>query len=280
MTSDPSIGLPERVIRVRAGLLAAAGVLALSACTGMPTSDPTRPAEVETPATAPTPERPTLPGGVIATGELRDASGEPLGSVTVSSDGPSAFTLDVPLDGLGVARPLAMLSDGPAPADGCASAEDYQLELGDPARWSSGFDEPSGDPSYWRSLLVTERETTENCGVRVVATAELTWTLPPMRPDLRVVDTGRRAGAAGPVLYADDGRPLVYRTVPEDAWNAIAQRFGLADDDLAYLNPHRLGGSEPGVAYTRQLLNLDPTNRGDSETRRVGSALSLSENFR
>jgi hypothetical protein len=52
-----------------------------------------------------------------------------------------------------------------------------------------------------------------------------------------------------------------------DPWASIAARFGESEDDVEWMYPIRIPGNER-MAYARQVLNLDPENRGDSGSRR------------
>ncbi|TFC86661.1 LysM domain-containing protein [Cryobacterium sp. TMT3-29-2] len=76
----------------------------------------------------------------------------------------------------------------------------------------------------------------DGCVLTPGAVGTITWDLPDTRPGLLAVDTGARFGAGGATASAD-GAPLSYRAVADDTLNDIAERFGITDDDLGFLNP-------------------------------------------
>jgi hypothetical protein len=108
------------------------------------------------------------------------------------------------------------------------------------------------------------------CQQPVVALAQIVWTMQTIYPGLTVSDHGRVAGAAGAVTKKS-GQPFTYVTAKDDTWAAIAHRFGLTPDQLRFLNPVRHPDTIVAEAYTGQVLNLDPHNRGNSESRRPGA---------
>ena len=82
-----------------------------------------------------------------------------------------------------------------------------------------------------------------------------------MRPGLSVRDSGAATGAMGTVRVDGDDRPGAYTVAQGDSLSAIAQRFGIALDDLFYLNPRRSPNPEAAEAFTGEVLNLSRENR-------------------
>jgi LysM repeat protein len=58
-----------------------------------------------------------------------------------------------------------------------------------------------------------------------------------------------------------DGEPGSYTVAQGDTIAAIAERFGLSQDDLFYLNPRRSPNPEDSTAFTGEMLNLSRTTR-------------------
>jgi hypothetical protein len=266
------------VIRLKACAVGAVATVLLVGCTSAPSTqdDLATAAPTEEAVNVPV----VIPDGIVASGELVRPDGSVFGTAELekSDDGlifhlPDLAPLGDP------AQLIIALADGPVTMETCA--EDNIWAVGITGDWPMARAlqvEGGDDPSFYRHLLVVPYGTGEGCAQPILALATLDWDVPQTRPWIEVADSGPVTGAQGGVLV-ESGRPLVYRTAAGDAWDAIAARFGLTPDDLAYLNPIRLGNAEPGVAYADQLLNLDPTNRGDSETRRPGSELSQSGAF-
>lgn len=256
-------------VALRGGLLVIAGGLALVGCT----SDPA-PIEQNVPIEIPT--------GVVATGDILLADGSTFGTATLTWD---AGVLGVEVPDLtplfGEEQSLVALADGDVSFEMCGTENLWQVGFGDEATMAGlPMPEAFGDPSYYRYLLVMPYWRDDGgCPEPIIGLARLEWDVPATRPWLKLADAGPAEAAQGGVL-AEDGELLAYRTAQGDTWNAIAVRFGITADDLSYLNPIRSGGSESETAYEGQILNLDPANRGDSETRRSGSELSQSDAFR
>ena len=100
------------------------------------------------------------------------------------------------------------------------------------------------------------------CFSRIVAQAPLEWTFPPLRPDLAALaDRGLTPGAEGVVDVDDEGRAIAYTVAADDTHEAVAARFGITLDDLAYLNPMAVPSVSDDVLYTDQRINLDLENR-------------------
>jgi hypothetical protein len=126
-----------------------------------------------------------------------------------------------------------------------------------------GFDDLTyGNPSYLDTVVLTLNavEPRTGCFYPVVALAPLTWTMPDLRPDTRVVDSGETGGATG-VATDTEGRPVSYTVAPNDLLPEIAARFGITVDDLLYLNPARNPPGDPRWAHLDEVLNLDKSSR-------------------
>jgi hypothetical protein len=205
-----------------------------------------------------------IPEGVVATGTLTSADGDELGPVEITHAG-SEFAFDLPEYEFGPAEEIYIaLSDSPFTLDECGDANIWQI--GFPSDMSSvgALSEAYPDPSFFTSLLLVApgREVPgSTCIQPILAVAALTWSIPDTHPWVEPVDSGAASGAQGTV----DGE--VYTTAPGDSWNAIAERFGISGSDLEWLNPIRTPGT-PETAYEDQLLNLNPDDRSDSESRR------------
>jgi len=145
----------------------------------------------------------------------------------------------------GLARPLASLQQGEGTLE-LSLTEVSQAPLG-------------GDPSFLRSLILVEHRSAD---ARVVGGAELSWRHPDARPTLRVKDSGPASGANGQVQLDGSGAPLSYTTASGDSWPSIAERFGITEDDLLWLNPVRSSPSYTGEnAYAGEVLNLSKAGR-------------------
>lgn len=117
--------------------------------------------------------------------------------------------------------------------------------------------EAGDDPSFLRTAVLVNRP--ESSPWQVLGVSELHWSTPDRHPDLRVADTGSRAGATGTV-DREDGAPRWYHVAAGDRVEDVASRFGISVDDLTYLNARQA----LGLAHALQegtLLNLDRTKR-------------------
>ena len=129
------------------------------------------------------------------------------------------------------------------------------------------------DPSFLQTLVVatySNGSTTSACAMPIIAVAPIEWRIPETHPGLVVRDSGVANFAWGTVTMRD-GQPFTYLTHQGDNWTSIAKRFGISEADLTWLNPIRIGEDKPRVAYIGQVLNLSPTNRGNSDSRRPTS---------
>ena len=261
-------------MKVVRGAVAALLVAALAGCSAPPADDVARVAHPRTSKVL-LPQPVPIPEGVVASGPLVGADGAAWGDAVVRrTDG--GFRIELPEHTLSVPTRAIAISDRPVSTEECGADEVSQVSW-DPASIPvPNFDDDwfSGDPSFIDTVLVVDRADFPGaggpgaeCSMPILAVAALQWTIAPTRPWLRIADSGAADGAKGIVTHRD-GVPVLYETAPGDAWDAIAERFGITGDDLEWLNPIRLGNFERGVAYAWQVLNLDPLNRGDSETRR------------
>ena len=132
-----------------------------------------------------------------------------------------------------------------------AAARQQEFSIG----YNSG--DTTTDPSWMRTAVIWQQDAGLPYG-QVLATAALTWTLPDLRPDLAVRDTGAVEHATGTVIYDSAGDPSGYLVADGDILDSIADRFGVERPDLDWLNPMR-GYAE---ATTGETLNLSRYERG------------------
>jgi len=208
-------------------------------------------------------------GTVVATGELVSADGLTTGRVSVVGAPAGEFRLDI--DDF-VSPPgtdlIPNLSAEPFTEAAYCDGGFMMLVLDHvtPAHAVTSdinFGEITlGNPDFLDTLVLTLNDALAprtGCFYPVVATAELAWTMPDLRPDLTVVDGGETGGAAGPVAYNDDGL-ATYEVVAGDVLEEIAARFGITVLDLFYLNPARDKGQQR-LAFVGELFNLDKDAR-------------------
>ncbi|QGU26759.1 LysM domain-containing protein [Microbacterium oryzae] len=231
---------------------------------------------VASPSPTPEPTPAVPPDGTVATGVLVDDTGSRLGEVSVDvKDG--AYWLHLPLPAFeGYEEITPALSDSPFTLDECGAANIWQLGFGGVDDTKETYDVQLStfydDPSFFTSALYVatglspeQEEAHDGCWQPILAKADLHWTAPVVRPWAQVEDAGPASGARGTTEMVD--ARLLYTTAGGDTWASIAARFGVSEDDLEWMNPIRIPGDER-MAYARQVLNLDPENRGDSESRR------------
>lgn len=218
-----------------------------------------------------------IPDGPVAVAPLTTVQGVALGNATIVKTG-SQWILKLPALDLGdPASVLPTLADSPFPPTACGSDNVWEVSFVHQEGLPLILDVASfgGDPSFFTTLVLVRyggatlpAPDARGCIQPILATAPITWSVPDQRPWITTVtDAGVGPGARG-IVRVQNGRPAIYVTAPDDSWSSIAARFGLSSSDLSWLNPNRLGGSAPDTAYAQQLLNLDPKNRGDSESRR------------
>lgn len=254
---------------IRRFAIPAAALLVLSGCTALSqaTSTDGDAANSQTTVTQPV----EIPDGVIAAGSLVGVRGEELGEVRIVKDGYD-YRFEVPeFVTMTDERPMIVaLSDSPFEPTECGDDNIWQIGVGDQVTLEHGVPAntfASGDWSFFISVVVlgqlepVDPADPAECTQPILATAPLTWDQPVVRPWVAPVDSGATSGAQGTV----DG--TLYTTAPGDTWDAIAARFGIDGRDLEWLNPIRTPGV-PKTAYEAQLLNLNPHDRSDSESRR------------
>jgi hypothetical protein len=206
--------------------------------------------------------------GVVATGELVSLDGKTSGHVMVAARDDGNF--DVRMSDFRTSRAGSLdlaLSAVPPHSTATCAAETIYFSWGSVSSdsYQTFFlegvtDLTRGDPSFFDTVLLTQPATVADadaCGLSVAAGASLTWTMPDMRPNLRVIDSGSRKGAEGKVRMAD-GKPASYVVAANDVMTVIAERFGITVDDLLYLNPTRF--SAP-MARAGETLNLSKALR-------------------
>jgi hypothetical protein len=249
-------------------------VFGLMACS--PTAPKTPPVDTVSPAPPVRAANVVIPDGVIGTGELRSVSGDNTvsGTVVVSA---AAGGFDVALTDFHSDAPGGLqLFFSPWSKTTTCLADMYSFSFGNlstnaeqPGMPLGDRDSTQGDPSFYLTAVITANDPSatdpDGCVLTPRAVATITWDVPDTRPGLLVVDTGARYGARGATATAD-GTPLSYRAVAGDTLNDIADRFGIALDDLGYLNP----------LTSRQLqagddLNLRVALRGGASVRPPGA---------
>jgi hypothetical protein len=208
-------------------------------------------------------------GTVVATGELVSVDNLTSGDVSIVAAAGGEFRLEV--DSF-VSPPgtdlIANLTAEPFTEASYCDGGFMALVLGNftPAD-SVAIDIPFGDitlgnPDFLDSLVITlngRDAPRTGCFGSVVATAELNWTMPDLRPELAVTDSGPTGGASGPVTEGDNGIGS-YEVVDGDVLDEIAARFGISVLDLMYLNPARDKGQQR-LAFAGEIFNLDKAGR-------------------
>jgi hypothetical protein len=224
-----------------------------------------------------------VPDGIVGTGTLTSWNGKTTGSLQVlAKSGQFAFVLtDFATDITG--QSLFAIADNPVTMTQCGENNLWQVGLttrdGNVIKPTMRFDLPNDthtfdDPSFFTNFLILQWSDAgariRGCDQAIAALATIRWTMAPIYPGLAVHDSGPTSAAEGTVKTVD-GKPFSYDTAARDTWSSIAARFGITPAQLLYLNPIRHPEAEPAIAYADQVLNLSPTNRGDSESRRPGA---------
>lgn len=209
-------------------------------------------------------------GTVVATGSLTSVDGLTTGDVAVTAVGSGEFGLVISNYSSPVhADTIADLSAKPFTeeaycANGFMTLSLGNLTLGPTITSDINFTEITlGNPDFLDTLVLTLNDGNAprtGCFYPVVASAPLTWTMPDLRPDIRVFDNGSTGGATGDVT-TERGIPVSYRVASGDVMAEIAARFGISVADVFYLNPAREPASQDPVAYTSEVLNLDKAGR-------------------
>lgn len=259
--------------RIPVLLLAVAAIVGLAGCTA------TAPPQSHRAHTAVTP-RP-VPDGVVGTGTLTSWNGKTTGTLTVvAKSGHFTFVLNNFATDVTIPD-LFVLADNPVTMSQCGERNLWQLGMttldGNVTKPTMTFGLPNvvdalGDPSFFQYFLLLEQPTSpeRGCQQPITALTRIRWTMKPVYPQLAVHDSGKAASAEGTVKLVN-GKPFSYVTAVGDTWSSIAARFGLTPAELLYLNPIRHPEGSPAIAYNDQVLNLSPTNRGNSESRRPGA---------
>jgi len=250
-------------------------VLALTGCSPTATSLPTTalPSLADSTTTASIEVSPVAvkSGTVVATGPLTSVDGRTTGSVSVIAASVGRF--DLKIDGFTSPR------TGEAVLNFSAQAFDeqrycdngfviYQLgvvTLAPSMLADMSFDGTlsRGNPDFIDTVLLTSNDPAAErtgCFYPVIASAELEWAMPDLRPDIAVTDSGA-AGGAGGTASSVDGEITAYTVAPGDVLAEIAKRFGISIADLFYLNPGRAPNPQDPTAYTGEVLNLDKSAR-------------------
>jgi len=232
------------------------------------TATSTEAAAVETPI-----PYPAAPDGVVATGEFESAAAETSGTITVMKRG-DQFTasvkdfetsFDTDADG----QLMFVLSDMTITPDMCGETNKYQIASpvsSEGVVSTLTLGEASDDPSYFETASIVkypDGSTTGGCEQPFLGIATLDWSIPDVRPDLVLTDSGSRNGARG--VITEHGE---YLTEEGDVWADIAARFGITPDELEWLTPIR-PQKKKGLAYDDEVLNLSKSHRGNSEGRRA-----------
>lgn len=211
------------------------------------------------------------PGTVVATGALRSLDGLTTGDVSVVAEAEGAFELHIdnvttPLSG----EIVVNLSAVPfSEANYCANG--FTIYVFDPQPLAATMSTtlthpiatPTDAPDFLDTLLLTSNDPASpktGCFYPLVASAELVWTMPDLRPDITVADSGSTGGATG-LVAVSDGRPSSYTVAAGDVLTEVAARFGVSTADIFYLNPNRMPAPEDPQAYADEVLNLDKSSR-------------------
>jgi hypothetical protein len=256
----------HRMIALRL-LVALVAIVALAGCTAAPAPSPT---PTTRSLAQEEPERVELSDGtVVATGALASVDGRTSGEVTITADGSRGFTIGISRFASPVSGEVILNTSTEPFTEEAYCAEGFSiyvqghLTLAPEMTIALGFDDLTfGNPAYLDTIVLTLNaiEPRTGCFYPVVATAPLTWTMPDLRPDIRVIDSGETGGATGWVTAAD-GRPVSYMVARDDLLPEIAARFGLTVADLLYLNPARNTSGDPRSAYVDEVFNLDKAAR-------------------
>ena len=115
-----------------------------------------------------------------------------------------------------------------------------------------------GDPTGIDQVILTTPyglDVKGDCNATIIARADIEWTFAPLRPDLRVTDSGETGGARGTVETVD-GASVAYTVAPGDLIEEVAARLGLTVSDIGYLNTVRLPEPEQATLHDGERLNL------------------------
>jgi len=255
-------------LRGGAALAALATVFLVAGCTA-PSTDPV--AAVPAVAAEDPFTPPTVPVGIVATGELVSPDGLVSGSVEIRWDGEEYLAELVDYANSTQERlSLAFTDDLLAPGDCVWERYQINFEVDGNGDWYGPHDGRMpvgevGDPTFLSTAVIVVYGPVAvewpGCGERSLAWAALDWDLPTPSPGIVVIDGGEQAGAQGSVTLAG-GQPSSYLTRQGDSLAAIAERFGISVDELQYLNPHRpWAAANRSLAYAEEELNLSQSSR-------------------
>ncbi|MFB2583260.1 LysM domain-containing protein [Herbiconiux sp. P15] len=220
-----------------------------------------------------------LPGNaVLATGTFDSPEGAVVGNIAIVTDAERNVEIvlsDFALDGAALGErtvQLTLLSE-PIGEIGCYDTAGYSFQPAPPTgdaeqRMPMGpMDElPSGDPSFLDQAVVyavaDPSTLPAGCYGDTVAIADLEWLTPQDVPDTE--DSGIRAGATGEAVSDEEGRLTSYVVEEGDTLSQIAERFGVSERAILYLNAGRIG--QGGVlddveVAAGETLNLSPAAR-------------------
>jgi hypothetical protein len=132
-------------------------------------------------------------------------------------------------------------------------------ESGKPYKAWRNLADVHGDPTAIDQLVITTQHQSElDCATKIIAVADVQWSVKPQRSDLVAQDAGPRAAARGETT-STDGVPTSYMVARNDLAEDVAARFGMTADDLFYLNPFRFPSDE--ILRVGEELNLSVAAR-------------------
>ncbi|MCA5923804.1 LysM peptidoglycan-binding domain-containing protein [Curtobacterium oceanosedimentum] len=256
--------------------------LLLSGCTAFGGDDtipaPTRQSSQRTAEPAPAPTATTRPvaveqavpaGTVAAETDVVSPSGDTSLHVRIVANDRGTF--DAQLSDYRTTNPQQMSVEfrhrHASPLDGAdAVARDvreWTAASGPPRSFT--MTESGGRPDYLRSVVlvptsVPDEDPAERPWVgSVLAAADLEWNLPDPYPDMRVTVGKDRPGAYGTVADVE-GRPADYRVAHGDELSTVAERFGITQEQVLWLNPYADPRDDDWL-LEGSLLNIDPVRR-------------------
>jgi hypothetical protein len=248
-------------MRIRAGSAAIAILLAGVVLTGCTAPEAPSPRESQAPSGGTV----QLPAGVIvATGAFSDATGKVTGDVSITSTEDATFLLTISGFSSSIATAELSASDEPVTDGQRCFTRPWRMGFGTHSSADVELEIHVDDPSFIAAVTLTTlpEESSTDCQLEYVGYANLTWDIPDLRPDLVVVDSGPADNARGSIELDADGAPQSYIAVEGDRLNPIATRFGIAQDDLRYLNPtHPVFGGSTSTVPAGEVLNLSKEDR-------------------
>ncbi|MCU1480105.1 MAG: hypothetical protein JWQ19_891 [Subtercola sp.] len=203
----------------------------------------------------------------LATGVWKSSDGGITGGVSVvtAAENNVEVRLDNFVTDTAAEASLSLLDQSDDPTDACYSPS-FAISTGDisTASQSSYSLGPaasflSDDPTFLANAVLVAASTDTSCAGTIIATATLTWALPASRTVAVAVDKGTGQGATGKVTLST-GQITSYDVATGDTLDGIAERFGLTNDDVLYLNPTRRTGNSDEV-IAGETLNLNQSHR-------------------